>query len=63
MICDTLSGIWKLEVLCDCITKQCHICTRECLHQTYRALGMGLTMRQVVGLAVSNPAALKTDLS
>ena len=62
-VCSTLSEIWKLEVLCDCLDSGQAVCTGRCLSNTVRALGISMTVGVGAGLGSTHPAALNADRS
>ena len=43
-VCMTLSKIWGLEVLCECMTYNVPVCHGVCLSTTFRARGITLTV-------------------
>ena len=43
-MCSTLSDIWNLEVLCDCLGSRQTVCIGQCLVNTARALGIYMTV-------------------
>ena len=43
-VCDLLSEMWKLEVLCDCVDSGAATCVGDCLKQSCRALGVHMTV-------------------
>ena len=43
-VCDLLSKIWKLEVLCDCVDARAVSCVGNCLQQSRRTLGIHMNV-------------------
>ena len=63
IVCDTLSAVWDLELLCDCSDAGKPACNGECVTQTRRALGTCMTVGAGVRLSSTHPTALKPDWS
>ena len=57
-VCDLLSDIWKLEVLCDCVDGGAPSCDGDCLSQSRRALGVHMTLGGGHCCAITHPSAL-----
>ena len=57
-VCDLLSEIWKLEVLCDCVDAGVVTCVGDCLQQSRRALGVHMTVGGGQSCTVTHPSAL-----
>ena len=56
-VCDLLSDIWKLEVLCDCVDAGAVTCVGNCLQQS-RALGVHMTVEGGQSCTLTHPSAL-----
>ena len=57
-VCDLLSKIWKLEVLCDCIDARAVSSVGNCLQHSRRALGVHMTVGGGQSCTVTHPSAL-----
>ena len=57
-VCDLLSEIWKLEVLCDCVDAGVVTYVVDCLQQSRRALGVHMTVEGRKSCTVTHPSAL-----
>ena len=59
---NTLSAIWDLEVLCDCVDGE-PVCVGGCPKRSTKALGISLTVGSGVSQGSAHPAALKEGWS
>ena len=55
---DLLSGIWKLEVMCDCVDAGAATCVGDCVQESRRALGVHMTVGGGQRCIVAHPSAL-----
>ena len=45
-VCDTLSAVWSLPVLCDCMTEDDGVCLQTCMSHTITAMGFTIHVRE-----------------
>ena len=57
-VCDLVSEIWRLEVLCDCVDAGAARCVGDCLKQSRRALGVHMTVGGGQSYTVVHPSPL-----
>ena len=57
-VCNLLSEMWKLEVLCDCVDAGAATCMGHCLQQSRRALGVRMSVGGGQSCTVAHPSAL-----
>ena len=56
-VCDTLSAMWKLPVLCPCMDKPTEQCKSLCMTSELRALGICMHRENGQGSCVAHPSA------
>ena len=61
VICDTLSEMGDLQVLCACLDAGKSECTGQCFTQTTHALGICMSVGGGVGISSTHPSALTAD--
>ena len=61
-VCDTLTAVWSLPVLCDCMTKEQQVCTATCTTHTMMAMGITTHVHeQHPPLVYAQPARLTSQ--
>ena len=62
-VCDTLSDIWRLPVLCPCMQRHGDACTEACMGPELRALGICIHKAHRLGTCIAHPSAFTDDWS
>ena len=58
-VCDTLSAMWSLPVLCDCKTEDDQVCLQTCMSDIVTAMGFTIHVReQHPALVYTQPSSL-----
>jgi hypothetical protein len=56
-VCDTLTSVWNLPVLCPCMQNPGDQCTAACMTPDLRALGVCMHRANGVGTCIAHPSA------
>ena len=61
-VCHTLTKVWSLPVLCDCMTDEQHVCTATCMTKTMTAMGITTHVHgQHLPLVYAQPSGLTSQ--